>query len=263
MPNHAQIKGSTLRTICMQAGISREDFLRAFEWGKKILETWAEIQPQGFRFEDEDLIFEEKIFMKETLYSIIFCVLIFGQAGCDKAVSNKSEPIKAVQTKMPEPKAQAETAEIKIDTEEIKTLYPSLKTQADEMGKAFLAKDFDKFTDFMYLKLIEAAGGREKFISTFNSSMQQIGSTGLEVISYEVGEPSQAIEIDNQVFAVLPTKTVMKISQRMATDEGSIIAVSDDKGSNWKFVRAKTKEAIRPLFPKVIDKLTFSESVLK
>ena len=31
MPNHSHIKGSTLRTICNQAGISREDFLRAFE----------------------------------------------------------------------------------------------------------------------------------------------------------------------------------------------------------------------------------------
>ncbi len=31
MPNHSQIKGSTLRTICTQARISREDFLRAFE----------------------------------------------------------------------------------------------------------------------------------------------------------------------------------------------------------------------------------------
>ena len=31
MPNHLSIKGSTLRTICNQAGISREDFLRAFE----------------------------------------------------------------------------------------------------------------------------------------------------------------------------------------------------------------------------------------
>ncbi len=31
MPNHSQIKGSTLRTICTQAGISREDFLKAFE----------------------------------------------------------------------------------------------------------------------------------------------------------------------------------------------------------------------------------------
>lgn len=31
LPNHAEIKGSTLRTICTQAGISREDFLKAFE----------------------------------------------------------------------------------------------------------------------------------------------------------------------------------------------------------------------------------------
>lgn len=31
MPNHSKIKGSTLRTICTQAGISREDFLRVFE----------------------------------------------------------------------------------------------------------------------------------------------------------------------------------------------------------------------------------------
>lgn len=31
MPNHLKIKASTLRTICTQAGISREDFLRAYE----------------------------------------------------------------------------------------------------------------------------------------------------------------------------------------------------------------------------------------
>jgi predicted RNA binding protein YcfA (HicA-like mRNA interferase family) len=30
LPNHAQIKGSTLRTICTQASISREDFLKAY-----------------------------------------------------------------------------------------------------------------------------------------------------------------------------------------------------------------------------------------
>ncbi|MEY3403759.1 MAG: hypothetical protein AN487_08515 [Anabaena sp. CRKS33] len=31
MPNHSQIKSSTLRSICTQAGISREDFLAAYE----------------------------------------------------------------------------------------------------------------------------------------------------------------------------------------------------------------------------------------
>ena len=30
MPNHSIIKASTLRTICTQAGISREDFLKAY-----------------------------------------------------------------------------------------------------------------------------------------------------------------------------------------------------------------------------------------
>jgi predicted RNA binding protein YcfA (HicA-like mRNA interferase family) len=31
MPNHDKLKASTLRTICTQASISREDFLEAYE----------------------------------------------------------------------------------------------------------------------------------------------------------------------------------------------------------------------------------------
>jgi predicted RNA binding protein YcfA (HicA-like mRNA interferase family) len=30
LPNHAHVKGSTLRSVCTQSGISREDFLAAF-----------------------------------------------------------------------------------------------------------------------------------------------------------------------------------------------------------------------------------------
>jgi len=30
MPNHPKLKASTLRTICTQAGISRDDFLNAY-----------------------------------------------------------------------------------------------------------------------------------------------------------------------------------------------------------------------------------------
>ena len=31
LPNHAYLKSSTLRTICTQAGIPRDNFLKAFE----------------------------------------------------------------------------------------------------------------------------------------------------------------------------------------------------------------------------------------
>jgi hypothetical protein len=30
MPNHATLKSSTLRAICTQAGIARQDFLKAY-----------------------------------------------------------------------------------------------------------------------------------------------------------------------------------------------------------------------------------------
>jgi hypothetical protein len=31
MPNHRFVKGSTLRTICTQSGIARDEFLKAYE----------------------------------------------------------------------------------------------------------------------------------------------------------------------------------------------------------------------------------------
>ena len=31
MPNHTKLKSSTLRTICTQTGISRDDFMKAYE----------------------------------------------------------------------------------------------------------------------------------------------------------------------------------------------------------------------------------------
>jgi predicted RNA binding protein YcfA (HicA-like mRNA interferase family) len=33
LPNHLTIKGSTLRTICTQSGITRDEFLTAYEDG--------------------------------------------------------------------------------------------------------------------------------------------------------------------------------------------------------------------------------------
>ncbi len=35
LPNHEKIKGSTLRTICNQSGISRKDFLNAYEKNRR------------------------------------------------------------------------------------------------------------------------------------------------------------------------------------------------------------------------------------
>ena len=115
----------------------------------------------------------------------------------------------------------------------------------------------------MHPKLVKMAGGKNKFISSLDASMEQMKSAGFELISYEMGEPIQTIEVDNQIFSVVPTETVMKLPKKTVTEQGSILAVSEDKGANWKFVRVTSKESLKRLFPNAIDQLTFPEKTIK
>ncbi|MDQ3129717.1 MAG: hypothetical protein M3Q99_03015 [Acidobacteriota bacterium] len=200
--------------------------------------------------------------MKKILGATIFCISVFAHLSCDQVQSNNTDP-KTLE-KIAESKEQTKTEETKTDSRQATGVYPNLKTQADEMGAAFKGNDYDKFADFMYPKIVEMNGGKAKFIAKLNVSMQQMKEeNGVEIVDYEVGEPSQAIEIDKQVFSVLPTKTTMKIPDKTVVEQGSVLAVSEDRGNNWKFIRVESKEKIRSSFPNVVDKLTFPETSIK
>jgi hypothetical protein len=189
--------------------------------------------------------------MKIVSYTFIFLFILSAfQMACGQTQTKTDELTVKVITK-------EEVAEM------IKTAYPNLKTQAEVMRKAFLAEDFGRYTDFMYSTNVEVVGGREKFISGLRSSFSNLRSNGVEFVGYEIGEPIQKIEMDNKVFVVLPYETKMKSRQRTTTEEGNILAVSEDKGESWKFIRATSKERLRFLFPKLVDKLNFSESRMK
>lgn len=193
--------------------------------------------------------------MRKILNLTVFSILVFAQLACGQVQPNNTEQKTSANTI--EPKATLDTSETKIG-------YPNLKSQADEMSVAFKRNDYDKFADFMYPKIVEMNGGKAKFVIKLDASMQRMKEeNGVELVDYEVGEPSQSIEIDKQVFSVLPTKTTMKIPDKTVVEQGSVLAVSEDKGNNWKFVRVESKEKIRTLFPNVIDKLTFPETSIK
>jgi len=186
---------------------------------------------------------------KSYIVSFIFLFLAF-QMACGQTQIKTGELTVKVITK-------EEMAEI------IRTSYPNLKPQANAMRKAFLAEDFGRYTDFMYSTNVEVVGGREKFISGLSSDISSLRSNGVELASYEIGEPLQRIEMDGKVFVVLPYETKIKSPQRIITEEGNILGVSEDKGKNWKFIRATSKERLRFLFPKLVDELNFSDRRIK
>ncbi|NJM52141.1 MAG: hypothetical protein HC846_01365 [Blastocatellia bacterium] len=133
--------------------------------------------------------------------------------------------------------------------------YPSLQIQADKMISAIVANDFETFTDFMFPKLIEMLGGRDKFIEFTKKELDKTTTAGVSILDYQVKKPIQILRVKKQIFAVLPTDLKMKVSDTKVFMQGSMVAISDDNGKNWTFIRVETKESVRFLIPNVIDKL--------
>lgn len=141
--------------------------------------------------------------------------------------------------------------------------YPSLKPQADEMGEAFLSKNNEKFAEYMHPELISMIGGREKFLELMDSANKMMAERKIEVSKYDVESPTQILEHEKQLYAVLPTTMVMKSPEMKepVTDKSALLAASSDEGKNWKFVRIESKSKLKTIFPTLVDKLNLPASI--
>lgn len=138
---------------------------------------------------------------------------------------------------------------------ETEVKFPSLKKQADEMIKAFETNDFDKFADFIYPKVVEAVGGKDKFVAGLKAATEQFKTSGVEPLDYVVKNPTQIVDYNKRLYSILPTEATLKVQNRTAKVFGGLLGVSDDKGDNWKFVRIESRESLKRLFPDVADGL--------
>jgi hypothetical protein len=183
--------------------------------------------------------------MRKILFLTIFWVLIISQIACNQTPKNNTDSI-----------SESKSEKQKLD-------YPNLAVQAEEMKQAFIAKDFEKSYEFMHPKIVKMLGGKEKLIENLKSVSKQIEDAGVKVTEYSIQSPSQIVEADNQIFAVLPTTAAMSTPKEPIVMQESLIAVSEDNGNNWKFIRASSRENMKKLFPNVVDKLEFSEPITK
>jgi hypothetical protein len=135
--------------------------------------------------------------------------------------------------------------------------YPSLAVQAKEVNDAFKRKDFARFMDLTYPKVIEVAGGREKMVATMNNELKQMESEGVFLLSSTSGAPTQFIHDSGSIYAVLPIILKVKAQDGIFQTEGSLIGISSDSGANWTFIDASGKDQseLKKLIPGIADKL--------
>lgn len=156
-------------------------------------------------------------------------------------------------------KPQRETIVNRADVQVPRT-YPSLQTQADEIGQAFGRGNFNRMVDLTYPKLVEILGGRARMVAFIESSVREMEAGGVTYLSTTVGDAREIITDGKQIYALVSTTMKMKVKEGVLVGESFMIGVSSDSGNNWTFVTAtgdqdRDREMLRKLFPTIVDRL--------
>ena len=136
--------------------------------------------------------------------------------------------------------------------------YPSLAVQAKEVNDAFSRKDFARFMDLTYPRVIEMAGGREQMVAAMNKELKEMESEGVVLLSSTSGAPTQFIHDSGSIYAVLPIALKVKAQDGIFQSDGSMIGISSDGGVNWTFIDASGKDLseLKKIIPGIADKLS-------
>ena len=85
-----------------------------------------------------------------------------------------------------------------------------IKTQAMEMVKALLKKDFATFTRYVHPKMIEMAGGASRAGARMDSINALATQFGAEIKRINIGNPGNIVRYKNEMQVTLPQTTEMK-----------------------------------------------------
>lgn len=132
----------------------------------------------------------------------------------------------------------------------------NLKQQAERMCVAFAANDYETLADFTHPHFIEAIGGRAKVVEAIDGIKKSgIAIRKVEILAY----PSDWMEAAGEYYVVLPksTRMIMPGGSKVKV-AGTMLAISSDRGRNWKFVEGRPRRLLLTVFPKLPNDLTIS-----
>jgi RNA polymerase sigma factor (sigma-70 family) len=107
---------------------------------------------------------------------------------------------------------------------------------AEEIGQADVKGDCAKLVDLTYTKVVEATGGREKWIAVLQESRKHLATLGVVPRSIKVGEPGDFLTEGENTFVVVPTTIEMTAPRGKLVGKSYLLGISSDKGKTWRFV---------------------------
>jgi len=130
---------------------------------------------------------------------------------------------------------------------------------------AFVNKNTDSLTMMTYENIVEMAGGKEFFEKDVNFDFEQTKAQGLEYLSANIMQfnVESIYPVLNELHALVPHDIIVKIGNKQYRSTTHILAISNDGGSNWKFVNLSkyTVESLKIYVPNLPDGFVIPESI--
>jgi hypothetical protein len=134
----------------------------------------------------------------------------------------------------------------------------NLINQVNTAGKYLLHKDYEAYVDYIYPAIVKETGGKEAIIRIIRNQMKNFELDGITITELKFGIPSPIIEEPNgELQAVITQSHTMRKGDEKISPDGALVAVSTDKGKNWKFIDVADKDGVglRRQYPNLSGKL--------
>lgn len=136
-------------------------------------------------------------------------------------------------------------------------------TQADAMGKAFIAKDYSSFVKYSHPTVVQMMGGKAKMVEDTKKSFEEFEAEGVVFLNVTFGPPSKIVLAEGEMQCTFTEMIEMRIPGGKLTAFTNVIAVSNDNGATWYFIDCSENnaQAMRKLIPSLSPDLVLPEPI--
>ncbi|QYJ67520.1 hypothetical protein [Flavobacterium litorale] len=133
--------------------------------------------------------------------------------------------------------------------------------QANKMGNAFIAGEYDTFGGYAHPTIVTMMGGKEKMVAEIMRSFELIKSKGVAFTAINYGKPTEIIQYEGQLQCTLSQTIKMDTDGGKVDAEAILIAVSMDNGENWYFIdpTGNSIDTMRKIIPTLSRSLKIPE----
>ena len=127
----------------------------------------------------------------------------------------------------------------------------ALQEQAAKMGAAFVKGDYKTFASYNYPPLLKAMGGESRMIDAMKESVDELKEKGINFSNITFDKPTKIIKVGKELQSTIAQHTEMLQSSSKITSTSTLVALSTDNGTTWKFVDTSNKDIriVRKLLP--------------